>query len=87
MTYGSHSALRFAYKQYHEMNRRKTVVSGDGTGGTATKFVRGDGTRSGYIFLYSLVIHIDGIILPIHQMLTESQCDVFPSLAHLENKE
>ena len=70
--YGSPAQL-LAYKQYHKISKRNCTVAIDGTGSLVQPLLHCDGTKSGHIFLYAVVINFDKTTLPIYHILTESQ--------------
>lgn len=60
-----------AYKKYLSVNKAKSVISVDSTGCVVRKLDRPGDTKTGHIFLYSIVINFEGSTQPVHQMLSE----------------
>lgn len=59
---------------YREYCRRKKIcrtIAMDATGSLVSKIPIGDGLESGHIFLYVVVISVEGLIVPVHEMISE----------------
>jgi hypothetical protein len=77
VSFGTPAQLH-AYKQYCKTVQPNSTLSVDGTGSIVKPLIRYDGSQSGHIFLYSIVINFDGTTLSVYDLLTESQeTDVF----------
>lgn len=59
------------YREYCRRKKTCRKISMDATGSIVSKIYIEDGLESGHIFLYVIVINIEGKIVPIHQMISE----------------
>lgn len=66
-----------AYKEYCRLNRDSNFICIDATGSVVKTLERSDGTKTGHIFLYSIVIHFDNSTIAINQMLSEQHDSEF----------
>lgn len=64
---------RHCYKRYCQLTKNLASAYIDGTGSLVKEIIDLDGTKSGHIFLYAIVVNFEGQTLPVHNMLTESQ--------------
>lgn len=70
VTYGSATQFH-VWKEYGRITQNRPTVCIDATGGLVTKLQRSNGSKSGYIFLYAIVINFDEITACVYQMLSE----------------
>ena len=60
------------YNEYCRISKGAVVISIDATGSLVTKLTRPDNTKTGHIYLYSVVISFKNTTIPVHQMLSET---------------
>lgn len=60
-----------AYDEYQRTHRKYLSIPVDATGGMVKRLVDFDGNKTGYIFLYEIVINFDGTSVAIYQILSE----------------
>lgn len=59
------------YQEYRRIKKTWSLISIDATGSLVKKLDRKNGTKSGYIFLYAIVINFNGTTACVYQMLSE----------------
>lgn len=68
--YGSRAQFHL-YQEYHRLKGNWPTICVDETGGLVSKLQRRNGTKSGHIFLYAIVINFNGTTACVYQMLSE----------------